>query len=288
MAVISVVTTTFNRSEYLKEAIQSALSQTFSDFELLVCDDGARVETKQVCESFNDPRLRHIVNDSRLGIAMNTYSGVVNGRADLIAFLNDDDRWTPDFLLKCARPLLNDANVVLAFSDHWIINSSGLRLTTESDQITRQYRRDSLQPGSVAEPMGLLVDNSIPLAMASVFRKSAIDWSSYSERVGGVYDYFLSYCLLRSGGAVVYVPEKLTEYRIHSGSASAKLHISNLKAGAYVYRVILSDPRFLSIAREIRAKIARLERHFAKQYLLKFHLLSAIAHLARWVRFRFG
>ena len=61
---ISIITTTFNRPNYLKEAIGSALSQTFSDFELLVCDDGGREETRVVCESFKDARIRHIVNSS--------------------------------------------------------------------------------------------------------------------------------------------------------------------------------------------------------------------------------
>jgi glycosyltransferase involved in cell wall biosynthesis len=288
MAVISIVTATLNRTEYLKEAIESALAQTFSDFELLICDDGARAETKQLCESFGDRRLRHIVNDSPLGIAMNTYSGVMNSKTGLIAFLNDDDRWTPDFLLKCARPLLVDTNTVLAFSDHWVIDSSGIRLLTESDETTRRYGRNSLQPGYVKETLGLLANYSIPLAMASVFRKSAIDWSLFSKRVGGQYDYFLSYSLLRSGGAIVYVPERLTEYRAHSGSATAKFHISNLLAGTYVNRVILSDPRFLPIAPIIRANLVGLERQLAKQYLRNFHLPLAVAHLARSLQSSFG
>lgn len=70
MASVSIVITTFNRTIYLKEAILSALSQTFADFELLVCDDGGLEETRSLCDSFDDRRIRHIVNPERLGIAM--------------------------------------------------------------------------------------------------------------------------------------------------------------------------------------------------------------------------
>jgi glycosyltransferase involved in cell wall biosynthesis len=286
MAIVSIVTTTLNRTEYLKQAIQSALSQTFTDFELLICDDGGRVETKELCESLRDERVKHIVNRSPLGIAKNTYSGILNAGTDLIAFLNDDDRWTPDFLESCTRPMLNDPKTVLTFSDHWVIDSSGNRLVTETDQNTYRWGRDSLQAGYVSEPLKLLAKNSIPLAMASVFRKSAVDWSLYSERVGGAYDYFLSYCLLRGGGAVAYVPERLTEYRVHAGSASAKLHLSNVMAAAYVSEAILRDPKTSSIAQDIHSQFVDEQLHLAKLHFRQLNVLSAMAHLAKSVQFR--
>ncbi len=98
MPLVSIVVATLNRIHYLKQAIRSALAQTFTDFELLVCDDGGLVGTRELCEQFGDQRIHHIVNVSPLGIALNNYSGAMAANSDLIAFLNDDDRWTPRFL----------------------------------------------------------------------------------------------------------------------------------------------------------------------------------------------
>jgi glycosyltransferase involved in cell wall biosynthesis len=288
MSAISVVTTTFNRPDYLKEAIRSALLQTFEDFELLVCDDGGQEETKRICEGFRDTRIRHIVNDSPLGIALNTYSGVKQASSDLITFLNDDDRWTPEFLAKCVPPLLTDANVILCFCDHWLIDAEGKPLLQETENNSIQFGRSSLAGGPVAEPLKLIVRNSIPLAMGSVFRKSAVDWSRYSKKVEGAYDFFLSYCLLRSGGKVVFVPERLTEYRLHSRSAGAELHLTNTSGAAYVHSLILNDPLFHFVARDIRIQAIGFEDHLAKLYLRRCDLVSTAFHARRSLGYRFS
>lgn len=285
MPRVTVVTTTLNRVDFLAQAIQSALAQTFTDLELLVCDDGGLGATRELCRNFQDPRMRHIVNPSPLGVAMNTYTGVMAANSDLIAFLNDDDRWTPNFLERCARPLIENERAVLAFSDHWIIDAAGKRLVAATDNATRTYCRDVLAPGHIKEPVRLIAHNSIPLAMASVFRKSAVDWTLYSRNVGGAYDYFLSYCLLRSGGEVFYVPERLTEYRVHDGSASAKFKLTHCLGSAYVNGLILRDPRFASISLEIRPKCVSLERHLARLCFRQRKFISAMKHLTSSVRY---
>jgi len=285
---VSVVIATLNRIHYLSEALKSALSQTFTDFEVLVCDDGGKEETKAVCEAFHDERIVHIVNERPLGAAMNSLSGIMHARSDLIAFLNDDDRWTPEFLAKTANPLLQDPGAVLVFSDHWIIDAGGTRLNLETDRNSSRWGRDTLGAGVVSNCPELLARNSIPLAMAAVFRRSAVDWNQYSSNVGGTYDYFLSYCLLRNGGKVVYVPERLTEYRVHGGSASAEFNTANTKASAYVNGLILRDPKFISIRGDIRARCVGLEKHLVAAFLRKFELLPAMRHCYRWARYRLG
>jgi len=145
-----------------------ALAQSFTDFELLVCDDGALEETRQLCESFGDPRIKHIVNEFPRGIAMNTLRGISQASGEMVAILNDDDRWESDFLLKCLEPLLRDTNVVLVFSDHWLIDGSGRRLINETEEVFRSFGRSTLSSGRIEDPVRLLADNAIPLAMGSV------------------------------------------------------------------------------------------------------------------------
>jgi glycosyltransferase involved in cell wall biosynthesis len=215
---------------------------------------------------------------------MNTYAGILRARSDVIAFLNDDDRWTSNFLAKCAAPFLEDPEVVLTFSDHWLIDSSGTRLVDATDANTREYGRDGLVAGPVDHPVRLMVRLSIPLAMAAVFRKSRVDWGTYSRKVEGAYDSYIAYSLLRGHGKLIYVPERLTEYRVHGEGASAEFHLNTTEGLAYVHGLILQDPAFKSITKEIRKKYLGLEKHLVKLSLVRFDILSTVQHCARLAR----
>ncbi len=283
MPAVSIVTTTYNRTQYLKEAIRSVVSQTFGDFELLVCDDGGLDETRHLCDSFHDDRIVHVANPKRLGIAMNTYAGIMRARSDVVTFLNDDDRWTRDFLAQCALPLLDNPDIVLAFSDHWLIDSAGTRLFGATDANTREYGRDALTAGEVACPVRLMARLSIPMAMAAVFRRSKVGWDSYSEKVEGAYDSYIAYSLLRNEGKVIYIPRRLTEYRTHRGGASAEFHRCTTEGLAYVYGEILKDQAFRCIAGEIRQKYIGLEKHLVKLCLAEHDFRSTMTHCARLI-----
>jgi hypothetical protein len=202
----------------------------------------------------------------------------------VIAFLNDDDRWTSDFLAKCAAPFLEDPEVVLTFSDHWLVNSNGTRLVDASDANTREYGREGLAAGPVDDPVRLMVRLSIPLAMAAVFRKSRVDWGMYSKNVEGAYDSYIAYSLLRGHGKVIYVPERLTEYRVHGGGASAKFLLHTTEGLAYVHGLILQDPAFKSIATDVRRKYLDFEKHLVKLSAVRFDIPSTVRHCGRLTR----
>lgn len=285
MPSVSIVIATFDRFDLLSQSLKSALAQTWGDFEVLVCDDGGLEETRLVCEEFRDPRIRYIRNDRQLGIAMNTYMGILEAKADLIAFLNDDDLWTPDFLEKCGRPMHEARERVLTFSDHWLIDSEGRRLPDQTATNSSWFMRDRLESGLIDNPLNLLAHNSIPLAMASVFRKSAVNWSLYSERVGGAYDYFLTYCLLKSKGKITYVNERLTEYRVHDRSASSTRSLKNALERFYVNDTILRDSEFATVSPQIRKNCLLLQRRLASLFLRQYQIVAACKHLLRALRY---
>lgn len=93
MPAISVIIPTYNAANFLREAIDSVLAQTFQDFELIVVDDGSQDDTELVAQEYGD-RLTYIRQDNRgPGAAKNT--GIKNSRAPLIATLDADDKWLP-------------------------------------------------------------------------------------------------------------------------------------------------------------------------------------------------
>ena len=101
--MISVITPTYNRAEYLGNSIESVLSQTYSDFELIIVDDNpieseARKKTEEVIKKYSDSRLRYIKNPMNLGGAAARNRGIDEAKGEYIAFLDDDDMYLPDRL----------------------------------------------------------------------------------------------------------------------------------------------------------------------------------------------
>lgn len=101
--MITVITPTYNRAEYLGNAIDSVLAQTYSDFELIVVDDNkpeseARKATEEVMKKYHDPRIRYLQNPKNVGGAASRNVGIYEAKGDYIAFLDDDDMYLPDRL----------------------------------------------------------------------------------------------------------------------------------------------------------------------------------------------
>jgi glycosyltransferase involved in cell wall biosynthesis len=108
MPKVSVVIPTYNRAELLKSAINSVLSQTYQDFEIVIVDDASRDNTAEVIKSFNDQRIKYIRHETNKGEAGARNTGVMNSDGEYIAFLDDDDEWLPEKLEKQIRIFENN------------------------------------------------------------------------------------------------------------------------------------------------------------------------------------
>ena len=99
MPKIAVIVATFNRAALLQRALVSALQQTFTDFELIVVDDGSRDDTAEVLAGVaaQDPRVR-VVHQANAGLAAARLNGFRHSCAEWVTFLDDDDRVLPQHL----------------------------------------------------------------------------------------------------------------------------------------------------------------------------------------------
>jgi glycosyltransferase involved in cell wall biosynthesis len=95
---VSVIIPTYNRSWCLSEAIDSVLSQTFQNMELIVVDDGSTDETPALLSRYGD-HLR-VLRQSNRGVSAARNGGIQAARGNLIAFLDSDDTWQPDKLAR--------------------------------------------------------------------------------------------------------------------------------------------------------------------------------------------
>ena len=100
MPTVSIIIPTYNRASLLSRAINSVLSQTFSDFEIIVVDDYSKDNTKAIIEGLNDPRVRYIYHERNRGAAAARNTGIRLSKGEYIAFLDSDDEWLPEKLDK--------------------------------------------------------------------------------------------------------------------------------------------------------------------------------------------
>lgn len=254
--LVSVVVPTRNRPHYLREALASALAQTYRNTEILVRDNASAEETRRVVEGFSDPRIKYQRHAVNVGPTRNVIEACRLAAGTYVASLHDDDLWEPDFLEKLVPPLEEHADAVIAFSDHHIIDGAG-RLNSEMTvKNTKQWKRDILQSG-LHKPLHRIavVNKSIPLSMAAVLRKDAVDWDAVPD-LPSCYDFWLMYLISREGRAGYYIPERLTRYRVHDGSETALGRMRMDQAYVTCCEEILRDERMKSVWPEIELELA--------------------------------
>jgi glycosyltransferase involved in cell wall biosynthesis len=96
MSNVSVIIPTYNRRDFVREAIASVLAQSYQDFELIVVDDGSTDGTEDVVHEF--PQARYVWQENR-GVSSARNAGVALSRGALLAFLDSDDLWQPSKLV---------------------------------------------------------------------------------------------------------------------------------------------------------------------------------------------
>lgn len=101
----SVVIPTFNRAGKLKKTLESVLTQTFTDFEVLVMDDGSTDDTQTIVESFRDARIRYEWAPNSGGPATPRNRGIDAAKADWVCFLDADDLWYPGKLQRVSEAI---------------------------------------------------------------------------------------------------------------------------------------------------------------------------------------
>lgn len=111
--MVSVIIPTHDRARLLARAMRSVLAQSYRDIELIVVDDASTDDTERLVANFDDPRVRYIRHDSKLGAAAARNTGIRAARGSYIAFQDSDDEWLGEKLEKQMQVLRSsDVDIV--------------------------------------------------------------------------------------------------------------------------------------------------------------------------------
>jgi len=127
---VSIVMPTHNRADYIGVAVDSVLGQTYTDWELVIVDDGSTDDTRTVVAQYlaHDPRIRYVRQDENRGIALSRNHGVAVSRGRYIAMLDSDDAWaSPEKLALQVAALDADPHLGIVGTWRVFINAQGAR-----------------------------------------------------------------------------------------------------------------------------------------------------------------
>jgi len=142
---VSIVLVTYNRASLLDGTIDSILSQTMADFELIIADDASSDRTQEVCQRWakSDSRICYQRRPENLGMPQNLNLGILASTGKYVAILHDDDVYCPDLLRDWKTCLDEHPNAAFVFNAYRTLNMQGQ---------TRAVSRETLprcSPGSV-------------------------------------------------------------------------------------------------------------------------------------------
>jgi glycosyltransferase involved in cell wall biosynthesis len=252
---ITIIIPTYQRAHLIGLTLQSALRQTYSDYEILVIDDGSTDNTADVVRSIA-PNARYIAQ-ANVGIPEVLNVCVREARGEYISFLGSDDALAPSALQKEAAILDANPKVGLVHSAAWLMDDAG-RLT----QLLRPpFARESYVRTGYAEIADLLMSNHI-VATTVMVRRACFDECGFFDQRFGLYEDWNMWTRIFKRWDAAYVDEPLAFYRVHGGEAGSIFRKANPHDLARYRRMQLDDiladpdigPRYAYLRRRALAR----------------------------------
>jgi glycosyltransferase involved in cell wall biosynthesis len=218
--LVSVITTTFNHSDYIRQCLDSVAAQTYKRWEQIVVDDASTDRTASIAESValanpNVKLVRHTENWGGDRLADSFNEALSLSRGDLIAVLDGDDWWAPDRLAS-QLPLLDDESVVLSYADCREVDGTGRAVAAVCLPVSPASTR-SAPAENVAFFSSLM---SFPANTVLARRSSLEAIGGFRGCAGAPLVDFPTWLELGLRGVFARVPKVLAYWRRHHGSTS--------------------------------------------------------------------
>jgi glycosyltransferase involved in cell wall biosynthesis len=262
--VVSIIMPAYNVAPYIGETLSSVFAQTFTDYEVVIVNDGSpdTVELERELAPFMN-RVRYTRQENRgAGAARN--AAVRAARGEFVAFLDADDLWLPDYLSEQLE-FLRSHDYDLVYADALIFGNSPLE--------GRTFMETAPSNGEVT--FGSLVKAECNIITSGVVarRQMVLDAGLFDEGLRNSQDFELWVRLVRRGARAAYQRKVLLRYRCHENSLSGD-EINRIKREARVLKQIedtydLTPEERREIGAALETVTANLELETGKMHLRK-------------------
>ncbi len=198
---VSVIIPVHNGASTIGRALTSVFDQTFSDYEIVICDDGSTDDTLAVLAKYGD-KVR-VVRQANRGPSAARNAAVAASRGELIALIDRDDQWLPNKLELAVNAMRADAGAALLYSDMIVVNEAG-----------EEFRRSQIRPETAHAPtMDEMLARIWPIVPSTVvMRRDAFDRAGgFCEQLLSAEDIHFS-LLMREQGHFIYLPDRLVRF----------------------------------------------------------------------------
>ena len=246
MPKVSVCIPTYNRSHYLVYAVNSVLQQTYTDWELIICDDASSDNTTELVKGWDDQRIRYLRHPENIGRSRNMRSGFDTAVGEYFLKFDDDDAIAPEFLAKTVAVLDGQPEVDFVCSNHWVINAAGERDDSATRANAAKWGKDRLREGIIPNLVEeTFVKQSLQVG-STLLRRSCLRELDYMRpEADGCEDFDLLVRLAIAEKTGYFLPELLMEYRFHGGQTSLTQDIHFLSAKAWcIESYLFPNPEF--------------------------------------------
>ena len=258
MPRVSVIVPAYNAEEHIGEALASVVAQTYGDWEAIVADDASTDATAERASGV-DPRIRVVRAAANAGPAPTRNLAIEHAEGELLAFLDADDAWLPEFL--DAQVGLYDREVAagrrigIVSCDARVIDSDGAELGTH-------LGRAGIPPrGPVT--LTQLLDGNVIYVSALAPRAVVEEVGEFSPETRGSEDHDLWIRIVEAGYEVASNPQVLAVYREAEGSVSSSA-LGMARTNIATYRRALERGRLTPAQRRLARRSLRLHEAIGK------------------------
>ncbi|MBI5139992.1 MAG: glycosyltransferase [Candidatus Vogelbacteria bacterium] len=237
--LVSVIIPTYNRRNLLEEAIKSVLAEDFSDYEIIVVDDGSNDGTEEYVKSIFLPKSGQVDLQLRFfetknkGAAAARNFGIKEARGEYLAFLDADDLWARDFLSTAMNYLKSHQDTFVVYADQQI----GVNYVTE----TRSRFQKNPPQNKFTVPF--FIDNSPIQISSAVIRKKVIeDVGGFNESLR-IHEDVELWNRISEKYEFGYIEKVLGLYRLRSDNISGLTNNKQFVSEARKYLQIYLDRR---------------------------------------------
>ena len=212
--MISVILPAYNAERFLRDAIDSILNQTFTDFELIILNDGSTDKTEDIILSYSDPRIRYVKNEQNLKLIKTLNKGVDLARGEYIARMDADDISIPTRFEEQIRYLTEHPDVVMVSAEAYMMD--------EQSQVTHKSRHYVTHHPKVCRFANIFecqFMHPVCMVRSEVLRKYKYSLADVAMHVE---DYELWSRMNKDGLLMASIEKPLFKYRVTEGSICGK------------------------------------------------------------------